>query len=219
MTPVPEQRQSLLEALGASGVVAVVGALFAVLLTAYCTAMAKRSAERSVRYSVMVATLTSWAEMPYRVRRRLSDDPAVAQPLMDRFHDLQEQLALDGAQLAAECPWLFKRHVLAVRTVRDAVRPFIVEAWDGPAGGVDAMNLKGWGPTGCTQAIEAFQAELRYRFGWRRALNPVRLLWQGLRGPARGRGRPLKAEETLGSRSDHPDERADESADETGSSG
>lgn len=191
MTPVPEQRQSVLEALGASGVVAVVGALLAVLLTAYCTALARRSAERSARYSVMVGTLTSWAEMPYRVRRRLSDDPAVVQPLMDKFHDLQEQLALDSAQLAAECQWLFKRHVLAARTVRDAVRPFIVEAWDDAARGVDAMNLNGWGPTGCTQAIEVFQAELRYRFGWRRVVNPIRLLWQVRRGIA-PRPRPAR---------------------------
>ena len=99
-----------LETLGTTGIVAVVGGLLVVLLTAYCTGLAKRKQERTARYGVMVATLTSWAEMPYRVRRRLSNDPTVTQPLIDRFHDLQEQLAREhsrtrsGVSLAVQAP-------------------------------------------------------------------------------------------------------------------
>lgn len=168
-----------LETLGTTGIVALVGGLLVVLLTAYCTGLAKRKQDRSARYGVMVATLTSWAEMPYRVRRRLSNDTTVTQPLINRFHDLQEQLARDTAELAAECPWLFKRHRVAATEIRDCTKPFIAEAWDvEPTRVLGGMNLNVWGPTGCDTAIQSFQSELRFRFGWRRVINPIRLLWQ-----------------------------------------
>lgn len=179
-----------LETLGTTGIVAVVGGLLVVLLTAYCTGLAKRKQERTARYGVMVATLTSWAEMPYRVRRRLSNDPTVTQPLIDRFHDLQEQLARDTAELAAECPWLFKRHRMAADEIRDCTKPFIAAAWEAePTGVPGGMNLNGWGPTGCGEAIQTFQSELRYRFGWRRVINPIRLLWRWKQGRRRARER------------------------------
>jgi hypothetical protein len=182
-----------LETLGTTGVIALVGGLLVVLLTAYCTGLATRKQDRSARYGVMVATLTSWVEMPYRVRRRLSNDQTVTQPLIDRFHDLQEQLARDTAELAAECPWLFKRHRVAADEIRDCTKPFIAEAWETePIGVLGEMNLNGWGPTGCDAAIQAFQSELRYRFGWRRVINPIRLLRQWVRarrGQRVGRGR------------------------------
>ena len=79
---------------------------------------------------------------------------------------------------------------MAADEIRDCTKPFIAAAWEAePTGVPGGMNLNGWGPTGCGEAIQTFQSELRYRFGWRRVINPIRLLWRWKQGRRRARER------------------------------
>lgn len=162
-----------------SGIVAVGGALAAVMLTALLAASASRRAARRDRYALMVGRLSAWSELPFRIRRRMSDDSQVVALLVDRMHDLQEQLVVDGAELAAECRWLAARWENALFEIRSATQPFITEAWSKPPiRDLAQMNLNGWGPTGLNSVVRGFRNELRYRFGCRRAINPVRRIWK-----------------------------------------
>ena len=156
--------------------------ILAVALTALFGAGSGRRRARQERYATMVGTLAGWAELPFRVRRRMTDDPAAVAALVERAHHLQEQMVLDVAELTAECHWLAARYETAQNRIQHEAAPHLQEAWSTqPAGTSASMNLAGWGPTGLDKPVAAFRAELRYRFGWRRFINPVRLLLHRLR--------------------------------------
>ena len=52
---------------------------------------------RRTRYAEIVQTLVAWVEFPYRIRRRVDDEPATLSALAALGHFLQEQLAGDQA--------------------------------------------------------------------------------------------------------------------------
>src|SRR5690349_14433320 len=58
------------------------------------------AAARRERYAQAVRTLVAWAEYPYRIRRRTSDDATALSALAERGHTLQEQLAESRAWIA-----------------------------------------------------------------------------------------------------------------------
>jgi len=63
--------------------------------------------------------------------------------------------------------------------IKAATLPYTKEAWATPGvGTVGGMNLNGWGPVGTSEIVLRWRTELRWRFGWRRLANPVRLAWQ-----------------------------------------
>jgi|GEM_PF-2541177 len=178
MTPTATD-QTWLQTMGTTGIVAAVAAILVVVLTAYFTASAARRKSRAERYATMVVNLAAWTEFPYRVRRRPSDEAAITCRLTEHMHALQEHVVLDSAELAAECPWLAKRYERALADIKAATLPHTKEAWATPGiGTVGGMNLNGWGPVGTSEIVLRWRTELRWRFGWRRLANPVRLAWQ-----------------------------------------
>jgi len=171
-------QQTWLETMGTTGIVAAIAAILVVVLTAYFNASAEHRKSRAARYAAMVVNLTSWTELPYRVRRRPSNDTAVIAALVDRMHGFHERVVFDSAELAAECPWLGKRYEQALADIKAIALPFLKEAWASPGiGSAAGMNLNGWGPTGLNAIVLGWRTELRWRFGWRRLVNPVRLAW------------------------------------------
>jgi hypothetical protein len=57
---------------------------------------------RRDRYSDIVRTLVAWIEFPYRVRRRVDDEPVTLAGLAAIGHELQERLAGDQTWILAE---------------------------------------------------------------------------------------------------------------------
>jgi hypothetical protein len=156
-----------------TGIVTVAGAIIVAALTIAFNAAATRRRERRERYAAMTETLTAWSELPYRIRRRTSNDGERIDALVARMSDLQEHLSRDHALLRSECQWLADRRAATQRQVQSLIGPYIREAWDSPpATSTSAMNLNGWGPTGASDIISSFSADLRWRFGWRRVLAP-----------------------------------------------
>lgn len=171
--------QTWLQTLGGTGIVAASATILVAVLTASFTSNALRRRSRAERYAEMVATLAGWTELPFRIRRRQSDEASVLTPLIDRFHQLQERVVIDSAELAAECPWLATRYERALEQIRAGAAPYIIDAWaTAPAPTLGGMNLKGWGPDGLNSVVTGWRGELRWRFGWRRLANPIRLTWQ-----------------------------------------
>ena len=179
MIAVQGDSESLWEVLGSAGIFTAAAAVLVVLLKFAMDASAGLSQRRRERYAELVAALVAWAELPFRIRRRISDEPAVRAELAAQVHQLQERLVVGGAELAAECTWLSKRFDASLATIKSVTAPFLADAWQSaPIDSPEGMNLSGWGPVGSEDIVRAWRSELRWRFGWRRLVNPIRLLIQ-----------------------------------------
>lgn len=144
-------------------------------------AISRRRAERRARYAVMGATLAAWCELPFRIRRRTSNSQVSLDKLTGHIHDLQQQFVLDCVDLRTECGWLADVRDQIQSIVQQQTKPWITEAWTtAPISTTAGMNLNGWGPAGLNKHIEQFALEARWRFGWRRALNPLRRAYKSL---------------------------------------
>lgn len=163
----------LLALLGSSVLGGVITALLAGLRTGATT--------RREGYAATTQCLVAWAEYPYRIRRRTSDEPETLAELADRGHDLQEQLARQRVWVAGEHRVLSEVLDHVVEALRVAVRDANQEAWQAsPVTTPAQMNLNGFGPGDIDTHVQKLERAVAYRFGARRLL-PPRLLRRRLR--------------------------------------
>jgi len=128
-------------------------------------------------YANAVRSLIARAEYPYRVRRRVSDDPDVLAALASRGHDLQEQLAACRTWVASEHRAVGDLFEKALADIDTTVKPATGDAWNQtPITTATGMNLNGWGPGNPWPHLMALERAIAYRFGWRRVL--PRRFWQ-----------------------------------------
>jgi hypothetical protein len=157
-------------------VVALVGLAGAVLGVLVSQWGAERQRRREA-YAAAVRTLISWAEYPYRIRRRPDDDPATLANLTELGHTLQEDVRYHQTWIAAENRQVGALYREASTYVIAVGRQACRQAWQAPpAQTAAAMNLNGWGPPSVDDHIIALQSAISNRFGWRRAVNMNR--WQ-----------------------------------------
>ena len=128
-------------------------------------------------YANAVRSLIARAEYPYRVRRRVSDDPDVLAALVSRGHDLQEQLAACRTWVASEHRVLGAMFEQALVDIDASVKQATGDAWNQmPITTAAGMNLTGWGPGDQWPHLMALERAIAFRFGWRRLL--PRRLWR-----------------------------------------
>lgn len=137
-------------------------------------------------YADSTAVLVAWAEFPYRVARRSSDDAETRAALIGRAHDSQEALACRRAWVVGESPVMGTAYAAITAQLRPLVRESTQAAWRRPAAEHGAAMVLSDGPTMPTVDVQPFVdmwcTALRYRFGWRRwVLIPPLLRWR-LRG-------------------------------------
>lgn len=125
---------------------------------------------RRDRYAEVVANLISKVEYPYRIRRRIDDQPATLGGLASRGHDLQERIARDQAWVAADS----KRVSSALCAARSKVDPWFTTsaqaAWMVPPVGAPIdMNAELKGP-GCEKELRDLEAAIQKRCRWYRAI-------------------------------------------------
>lgn len=155
------------------GIAGAAGAILVALMGGIASGRARR---REVHAAAM-QTVIAWVELPYRIRRRTSNDAGDLAELRELMHDLQERLSYYQALLAAESPRLGKAFAATVDEVKREYGAWIREAWESPpVSDPSDMNLNGWGPKRQPSAIDDLRVALRYRFGLRR-LVPARLQW------------------------------------------
>lgn len=159
-------------------VIPAVAAGLSAIITLAVTRASDAASKRREGYAQAVSTLVAWVELPYRIRRRVDDQPATLACLANIGHDLQERLATHEAWIAGEHPELAS----AYRDVRTALgRPIgeaAAEAWNtAPVATAAGMNIGLWGPAaGAKQHIATFQAAVENRFGWQRVKAATRTL-------------------------------------------
>lgn len=129
------------------------------------------AAARRDRYAQAIRSLVAWAEYPYRIRRRTSDEPATLTALADRGHTLQEQLAESRAWIAAESRAMSEVFDGCLRDITTLVSPACGVAWqEAPIGTSAGMNLGGFGPRGIDRIVFRMECAVLYRFGLRRLM-------------------------------------------------
>lgn len=152
------------------------------VLTAILSRILDRSAAaaqaRREGYVRAVRVLVARHEFPYRIRRRVSDEPAVLTELAKLGHDLQIDLAAARVWVASESPRLGKLYGSVIARIDASVGPACKAAWESdPVTESRKMNLEGWGPSSSNDLITHFQNAVAWRFGLRRlvpACIPVR---------------------------------------------
>ncbi len=145
----------------------IAGVITNVLANLHATAASRREG-----YANAVRSLIARGEYPYRVRRRVSDEPDVLSALVSRGHDLQEQLAACRTWVASEHWAMGELFDEALAAIDAAVKPATGDAWNQePTTTASGMNLNGWGPGDQWPHIAKLERAISYRFGWRRLLS------------------------------------------------
>ncbi|MEU7590772.1 hypothetical protein AB0A95_31335 [Micromonospora sp. NPDC049230] len=153
-------------ALAVLGSSVVAGLISVILGNTRANATARRE-----RYAQAVRTLVAWAEYPYRIRRRTSDDAATLTALADRGHTLQEQLAESRAWIAAESRAMSEVFDACLADINPLVGPACAIAWQQPPITKSAEMLLGdFGPRGINAIVARMECAIIYRFGLRRLM-------------------------------------------------
>lgn len=135
---------------------------------------AETRAARRESYSRATRELVAWAEYPYRIRRRTSDEPTVLNLLADRGHEHQEALRYRETWILSENRWVAKVFAEVRRELAALLGPACNEAWaTDPVNDAAAMTLGGWGPQCVEEQIKRFERAVAFRFGWRRVVASV----------------------------------------------
>jgi hypothetical protein len=167
---------TVLVALLGSGVVSA-------LVSAVATSARAASETRRQGYATAIESVVAWAEYPYRIRRRTSDDEVILTDLANRGHELQEQRAKCLAWVAGENSVAYEVFLVNVRHLDAIVGPLAGEAWKSPpVTHPSGMLLSGWGAGRQAQeTVERLTCLISFRTGWRRwfvSLWPPMLRWR-----------------------------------------
>jgi hypothetical protein len=111
-----------------------------------------------------------WLEFPYRIARRLSNDPAEVGQIVRAMHDAQQELEFHLNWLRSVSEDIAEAYSQLVRAVKDGTRLHLEEAWRRePAVLPEGMILGGIFAVDVDTEIKAFTRETRRNLSiWRR---------------------------------------------------
>ena len=149
------------------------------LITTVLGHLRSAATARREGYANAVQSLIARGEYPYRVRRQVSDDADVLSALVERGHDLQEQLAACRTWVASEHLVLGAIFEAALSDIDATVKQATGDACNQPPVSTAAgMNLGGWGPGDQWPHVARLERAIAFRFGWRRVV-PARI-WKNI---------------------------------------
>jgi hypothetical protein len=107
-------------------IIAALGTIIVAILSALAAYLANKRERRRRLYGEAIRAAVRWKEMLYRVRRRVkADEPA----LIQRFHDLQDDLSFYEAWVGAESKYMKASYDRFVASVKGATEELIRDAW------------------------------------------------------------------------------------------
>jgi hypothetical protein len=117
----PHDHAVLIAILGACAtvLVAIIAGLWAYL--------AGKREQRRLLYSEAVKAAVGWKEMLYRVRRR---EKGQERELINKFHDLQDQIAYYQAWIGSESEHMQRSYDRLVAAVKERTESLITAAWN-----------------------------------------------------------------------------------------
>lgn len=109
--------------------IAAAATISVALFTALAAYLASKREPRRVLYSEAVKAAVGWKEMVYRVRRREAGQERM---LIDRFHDLQDELAYYQAWIGSDSKYMKRSYDRFVAGVKRKTEELITQAWADP---------------------------------------------------------------------------------------
>lgn len=149
-------------------IVAVLGLLSSTLVFALAQRAAAHDRQRA-EYAKALSLINQWTEMPYRVHRRNRDEPD--EPLVERYHELQEGIEFYSAWIAVESEPIYAAYQALLTETRRQVTPHSQNAWEasppesmniGPPYRVDIEKVR-------ADYIESVRSHFAW-YGWKRKL-------------------------------------------------
>jgi hypothetical protein len=101
-------------------------AVIVAILAALAAYMAAKREQRRTLYSEAIKVAVGWEEMLYRVRRRREGQE---QELIERFHDLQDNLTYHRAWVGTDSMYMKRSYDALTLAVKAATADPIKEAW------------------------------------------------------------------------------------------
>src|SRR5437764_778820 len=119
-----------------------IGIIVGASITYWYNQRAARRERRAAAFAAAIGVVERYAEMPYRVRRRL-DGLDARHALSEEISEIQSQLAHHQALLQIECPEVAEKYAALVRATKIQAGGQMQEAWGQPVLKTDAeMNLR-----------------------------------------------------------------------------
>lgn len=94
---------------------------------------------RRDEYGRAYAAAMNWVEFPYRIARRVSDEPEVRAALVESMHRAQQDIYFHQGWLMTTSPAICKAYDALVVAIKEQTRPHINEAWGMPGDPVAAL--------------------------------------------------------------------------------
>jgi hypothetical protein len=139
-------------------------------------------------YGLALAAILSWAEIPYRIARRVDNEPATITALTSHIHSLQEQINYHSQLLFIYSPDGHRAYGALVTATRGQAAPYIHDAWRrDPAATPEAQILGASYVVDVSQECHAFRDAV---FQHMKMLEPYR------RSESKGRRRNSKRDTT-----------------------
>jgi hypothetical protein len=125
---------------------------------------------RRDEYSRAFAAAMQWTEFPYRIARRLSDEPDAVAPIVEAMHAAQQEIQFHLNWLRSVSDNMADAYSQLVRSVKSGSRPHIEAAWARePAAVPGGMVMGDVFPVDVDADVKRFTREIRRNLSlWRR---------------------------------------------------
>jgi hypothetical protein len=110
-----------------AAIIAALSLVVVAIVTAVAAYLGSKRDRRRQLYGEAYRTALMWREMLYRVRRRQMDR---GPELVERFHELQEQIDYYSGWIGSESRWLQRSYLRLISSIKAATGPLIAEAWE-----------------------------------------------------------------------------------------
>jgi hypothetical protein len=140
-------------------VIAAAGATVVALITATAAFFASKRDRRRQLYGEAYRAAMAWREMLYRVRRRQADKTS---ELIDRSHDIQEQIYYYTGWIGSESKLLQRSYIRLVQKVKSETKGPLQVAWETqPPEGVHWRSLEAETHPNVELAADQFLRDVR----------------------------------------------------------
>lgn len=139
---------------------ALVAAIAGLLGKALAFLVAGPRDRRRALYGAAYRDAMAWTEMLYRVRRRANTEEA-ERALIERFHELQEQIDLQRGWLGSESVYLARSYCRVVEAIKGSTLPLIQRAWEIPGRKPAEIDAGGEEHPDCEAASLRFLFDIR----------------------------------------------------------
>lgn len=143
-----------------AAIVAAVAATFVALLTVISGYLSEKRLRRRTLYGEAYRAAMTWVELVGRVRRRRVGSDA-DEALIERFHDLQEQILYHRGWIGSESVYMQRSFDRLVREVKTKSSEMIREGWAAPPMNNPSASLAGSDFPDATTAADEFLRDVR----------------------------------------------------------